>query len=83
MGISTGDILGHAQVGVYLSVVGDVLFYPTSLDKPAVDELASAFEKMEMYPCLIEVQLYSDHWFEGIPKGSQSLTSRLNLILMN
>ena len=52
MGISTGDILGHAQVGVYLSVIGDVLFHPTSLDKPAVEELQSAFD-LEMHPCLI------------------------------
>ena len=52
MGISTGDILGHAQVGVYLSVIDDVLFHPTSLDKTAIEELQSAFD-LEMHPCLI------------------------------
>ncbi len=49
MPVSTGDILGHAQVGVYLSVVGDVLFIPRSLDKSAVTEIESAFE-MELIP---------------------------------
>ena len=52
MGISTGDILGQAQVGVYLSVIGDVLFHPASLDKPAIEELESAFD-LELFPCLI------------------------------
>ncbi|GIS51257.1 MAG: hypothetical protein Ct9H90mP26_0440 [Methanobacteriota archaeon] len=37
MPISTGDILGHSQVGVYLSVVGDVLFIPSTLE----DEIAT------------------------------------------
>ena len=35
MPIATGDLLGHSQVGVYASVVGDVLFLPLAL--PAVD----------------------------------------------
>ena len=52
MGISTGDILGQPQVGVYLSVIGDVLFHPASLDKPAIEELESAFD-LELFPCLI------------------------------
>ena len=52
MPVSTGDILGHAQVGVYLSVVGDVLFIPRSLDKSAVTEIESAFE-METHPFLV------------------------------
>ena len=52
MTISTGDILGHSQVGVYLSVVGNNLFYPTSLDKPAVEEIQQVFD-IEMSPLLI------------------------------
>jgi translation initiation factor 6 len=52
MPVSTGDILGHAQVGVYLSVVGDVLFIPRSLEKSAVAEIESAFE-METHPFLV------------------------------
>tara|TARA_B100000686_G_scaffold177138_1_gene184130 strand:+ start:283 stop:945 length:663 start_codon:yes stop_codon:yes gene_type:complete len=41
--ISTGDILGHSQVGVYLSVIGDVLFIPRNLDDPSAEEVESAF----------------------------------------
>ena len=52
MPVSTGEILGHAQVGVYLSVVGDVLFIPRSLDKSSVVEIESAFE-METHPFLV------------------------------
>ena len=52
MTISTGDILGHSQVGVYLSVVGDNLFYPASLDKPAIEEIEQVFD-IEMNPLLI------------------------------
>ena len=52
MTISTGDILGHSQVGVYLSVVGDNLFYPASLDKPAIEEIQQVFD-IEMNPLLI------------------------------
>ncbi len=52
MPISTGDVLGHVQVGVYLSVIGDVLFVPKSIDKPALEEIESAFE-MEAYPFLV------------------------------
>ena len=68
MGISTGDILGHTEVGVYLSVVGDVLFHPASLDQPAVDELAAAFE-MEMYPCLIGGSALLGSLVRGNSKG--------------
>ena len=68
MGISTGDILGHTQVGVYLSVVGDVLFHPASLDQPAVDELAATFE-MEMYPCLIGGSALLGSLVRGNSKG--------------
>ena len=52
MTITTGDIFGHAQVGVYLSVVGDILFHPRALDDATVEELASSFD-MEMYPFLV------------------------------
>lgn len=52
MTISTGDILGHSQVGVYLSVVGNNLFYPASLDKPVIEEIAQVFD-IEMNPLLI------------------------------
>ena len=52
MTISTGDILGHSQVGVYLSVVGDNLFYPSSLDKPIIQEIEQVFD-LEMNPILI------------------------------
>ena len=52
MAISTGDILGNSQVGVYLTVVGNNLFYPSSLDKPAVEEISQYFD-LEMNPMLI------------------------------
>ncbi len=52
MAISTGDILGHTQVGVYLSVVDDVLFHPRALDDTAVEELRSTFD-IEMHPFLV------------------------------
>ena len=52
MAISTGDILGHTQVGVYLSVVDDILFHPRSLDDAAVEELRSVFD-IEMHPFLV------------------------------
>tara|TARA_B110001452_G_scaffold265470_1_gene270179 strand:+ start:11 stop:673 length:663 start_codon:yes stop_codon:yes gene_type:complete len=52
MGISTGGLFGHSQVGVHLSIVNDVLFYPRSLDVPSVELLESSFH-MEMQPFLI------------------------------
>ena len=52
MGISTGGLFGHSQVGVHLSIVNDVLFYPRSLDVPSVELLESSFQ-MEMQPFLI------------------------------
>ena len=52
MAISTGDILGNSQVGVYLTVVGNNLFYPSSLDKPAIEEISQYFD-LEMNPMLI------------------------------
>ena len=44
MPISTGDILGHSQVGVYLSVVGDVLFIPSTLEDEIASEIESSFD---------------------------------------
>ena len=41
MPISTGDILGHSQVGVYLSVIGDVLFIPSTLEEEIAEEVES------------------------------------------
>ncbi len=52
MPISTGDILGHSQVGVYLSVVGDVLFVPRNLEAEIVEEIESSFE-MEAHRFLV------------------------------
>tara|TARA_B100001142_G_scaffold305093_1_gene333751 strand:+ start:51 stop:713 length:663 start_codon:yes stop_codon:yes gene_type:complete len=52
MTISTGDILGNSQVGVYLSVIGNNLFYPSSLDKPIIQEIEQVFD-LEMNPILI------------------------------
>ena len=52
MAISTGDILGNSQVGVYLTVVGNNLFYPSSLDKSAIEEISQCFD-LEMNPMLI------------------------------
>ena len=52
MAISTGDISGNSQVGVYLTVVGNNLFYPSSLDKPAIEEISQCFD-LEMNPMLI------------------------------
>ena len=44
MPISTGDILGHSQVGVYLSVVGDVLFIPSTLEEEIATEIDQSFD---------------------------------------
>ena len=52
MTISTGDILGNSQVGVYLSVIGNNLFYPSSLDKPIIQEIEQVFD-LELNPILI------------------------------
>jgi len=52
MAISTGDILGNSQVGVYLAIVGNNLFYPSSLDEPAIEEISQCFD-LEMNPMLI------------------------------
>ncbi|MBF93244.1 MAG: translation initiation factor IF-6 [Euryarchaeota archaeon] len=52
MPISTGDVLGHSQVGVYLSVVGDVLFVPGTLESEIVEEVESSFE-METHRFLV------------------------------
>tara|TARA_Y100001935_G_C17294222_1_gene505164 strand:+ start:313 stop:975 length:663 start_codon:yes stop_codon:yes gene_type:complete len=45
----TGDILGHPQVGVHISIVGDVLFHPLSLDSEAESMLLETFD-LEMAP---------------------------------
>ena len=45
----TGDILGHPQVGVHVSIVGDVLFHPVSLDDDCKEMLSNTFD-MEMAP---------------------------------
>ena len=44
MPISTGDILGHSQVGVYLSVIGDVLFIPSILEDEIAEEVSNSFD---------------------------------------
>ena len=49
MATLTGDILGHPQVGVHVSIVGDVLFHPFSLDDDAKQLLSETFD-MEMVP---------------------------------
>ncbi len=68
MGIRTGDILGHPQVGVYLSVVGDVLFHPASLDSDTIDELAASFE-LEMQPFLVGGSALLGSLISGNKKG--------------
>ena len=42
MPISTGDILGHSQVGVYLSIVGDVLFVPSTLEGEIAEDIEAS-----------------------------------------
>ena len=44
MPISTGDILGHSQVGVYISIVGDVLFVPSTLEAEIAEEVEHALD---------------------------------------
>jgi len=68
MPISTGDVLGHVQVGVYLSVIGDVLFVPKSLDKPAVEEIEASFE-MEAFPFLVGGSALLGSLLRGNKKG--------------
>ena len=68
MGISTGDILGHSQVGVYLSVVGDILFHPHSLSNEAIHELESTFE-LEMHPFMVGGSSLIGSWLKGNRKG--------------
>lgn len=47
-----GGLFGHSQIGVHLSIINDVLFYPQSLDKQSVELLEKSFE-MELQPFLI------------------------------
>ncbi len=68
MGISTGDILGHSQVGVYLSVIGDVLFVPRSLGTEAVEEIGSAFG-IETYPFMVGGSSLIGSLLKGNSKG--------------
>ncbi len=68
MGISTGDILGHSQVGVYLSVVGDILFHPHSLSNEAIHELESIFE-LEMHPFMVGGSSLIGSLLKGNRKG--------------
>jgi len=42
MPITVGDLLGHSQLGVYVSVVGDVLFIPGSTPKDDVERIEHA-----------------------------------------
>tara|TARA_A100001037_G_scaffold188203_1_gene168536 strand:+ start:681 stop:1343 length:663 start_codon:yes stop_codon:yes gene_type:complete len=44
MSVTTGDILGHNQVGVYSAVLGDVLFLPLALEKNDAEEISSILE---------------------------------------
>ena len=68
MGISTGDILGHSQVGVYLSVIGDVLFVPRSLGSDAMEEIGSAFD-IETYPFMVGGSSLIGSLLKGNSKG--------------
>ena len=68
MAISTGDILAHTQVGVYLSVVDKILFYPRSLDDAATEELKSAFD-LEMHPFLVGGSSLLGSLLSGNAKG--------------
>lgn len=44
MGIASGDILGHASVGVYAAVLGDVLFLPLALQESDVRVIEATVE---------------------------------------
>ncbi len=68
MTISTGDILAHTQVGVYLSVVDKILFHPRSLDDAATEELKSAFD-LEMHPFLVGGSSLLGSLLSGNAKG--------------
>jgi len=68
MPISTGDILAHTQVGVYLSVVDKILFHPRSLDDAATEELKSAFD-LEMHPFLVGGSSLLGSLLSGNAKG--------------
>ena len=49
MATVTGDVLGHSQVGVHVSIVGDVLFHPLSIDEECEELLKTTFD-LEMVP---------------------------------
>ena len=61
-------ILGHSQVGVYLSVIDDVLFYPRSLDGTSIEMLTQSFE-MEMHPFLVGGSSLLGSLLSGNEKG--------------
>jgi len=44
MSLLATDVMGNPQVGVYLSVVGDVLFHPPMLEAERVEQISSALE---------------------------------------
>ena len=52
MPITVGDLLGHSQIGVYVSVVGEVLFIPESTPEDDVERIEHALE-MESTPITI------------------------------
>ncbi|MAH99052.1 MAG: translation initiation factor IF-6 [Euryarchaeota archaeon] len=68
MPISTGDILGHSQVGVYLSVIGDVLFIPSILEDEIVEEVSSSFD-LETHRILIGGSALLGSLIRGNKKG--------------
>ena len=68
MPISTGDVLGHSQVGVYLSVVGDVLFIPSTLEDKIANEIESSFD-MESHRITIGGSALLGSLIRGNKKG--------------
>ena len=68
MPISTGDVLGHSQVGVYLSVVGDVLFVPSTLEDEIANEIESSFD-MESHRITIGGSALLGSLIRGNKKG--------------
>ena len=68
MPISTGDVLGHSQVGVYLSVVGDVLFIPSTLEDEIANEIESSFD-MESHKITIGGSALLGSLIRGNKKG--------------
>ena len=44
MGISTGDVFGSDQIGVFVAVVGKTIFHPLELEKDVVETLESTLD---------------------------------------